>query len=162
MSRNPQLRLRDVLEACSRIASYIEGFDHVSFGRDLKTQDAVIRQFEIIGEAVKTLPVELLALEPSIPWSQIAGFRDVLAHSYFAVDSSVVWDAASNKAPALAVACERLLSMRAVIDGFRWAICGTSQLHAPSFLLSMAVTACFLWLGVWYFRRTERTFADVI
>ncbi|MGI9087258.1 MAG: HepT-like ribonuclease domain-containing protein [Chthoniobacterales bacterium] len=110
MSRDPHLRLRDILDACARIASYIEGFDDVAFGRDLKTQDAVIRQFEIIGEAVKALPAELLATEPSIPWGQIAGFRDVLAHSYFAVDSSVVWDAASNKAPALAGACERLFS----------------------------------------------------
>ncbi len=49
-----------------------------------------------------------------------------------------------------------------VIDGFRWAICGTTPLHLPTFALSMAVTAFFLWLGVWYFRRTEKTFADVI
>ncbi len=110
MSRDPQLRLLDLIEACTRIAAYIAGFDQIAFGHDLKTQDAVIRQFEIIGEAVKALPDELMAKEPSIPWSQIAGFRDVLAHSYFAVESSVVWDAASSKAPVLKIACERLLS----------------------------------------------------
>ncbi|MEP6811106.1 MAG: DUF86 domain-containing protein [Chthoniobacterales bacterium] len=109
MSRDPQLRLADIVDACSRIASYIEGLDGTAFGHDHKTQDAVIRQFEIIGEAVKTLPAALVAREPSIPWNQIAGFRDVLAHSYFGVDSSVVWDAASNKAPALKVACGNLL-----------------------------------------------------
>jgi uncharacterized protein with HEPN domain len=75
-----------------------------------KTQDAVIRQFEIIGEAVKALPGELIEKETATPWREIAGFRDVLAHSYFAVDTSVIWDAASEKAPALKSSCERLLA----------------------------------------------------
>jgi lipopolysaccharide transport system permease protein len=52
--------------------------------------------------------------------------------------------------------------MVGVIDGFRWAICRGAPLHLQSFALSLAVTAFFLWLGVWYFRRTEKTFADVI
>ena len=109
MSRDPRLRLADIVEACVRIATYINGLDAIGFERDLKTQDAVIRQFEIIGEAVKSLPAELLATEPSVPWSQVAGFRDVLSHAYFAVDPSVVWDAARNKAPQLKNACEKLL-----------------------------------------------------
>ncbi len=110
MSREPQLRLADIVDACERIASYIDGLDAVGFEQDFKSQDAVIRQFEIIGEAVKSLPNEWIAAESTIPWAQIAGFRDVLAHSYFAVDPSVVWDAAFNKAPALKSACDRLLS----------------------------------------------------
>lgn len=53
--------------------------------------------------------------------------------------------------------------MVGVIDGFRWSICrGAAELYVPGFLLSLAVTAFFLWLGIWYFRRTEKTFADVI
>jgi lipopolysaccharide transport system permease protein len=53
--------------------------------------------------------------------------------------------------------------MVGVIDGFRWSICrGAAQLYMPGFVLSMAVIAFFMWLGIWYFRRTERTFADVI
>lgn len=111
MSRDPRLRLADIVDACTRIANYIEAYDMAAFQNDLKTQDAVIRQFEVIGEAVKDLPAELLATAPSIPWSQIAGFRDILAHSYFAVDTSVVWDAASNKGPARKIACEQLLSV---------------------------------------------------
>ncbi len=110
MSRKPHLRLGDIVDACTRIENYIEGYDMAAFQNDLKTQDAVIRQFEIVGEAVKDLPAELLATDSSIPWSQIAGFRDILVHSYFAVDSSVVWDAAYNKAPALKASCERFLS----------------------------------------------------
>lgn len=110
MSRDPQLRLADIVEACARIADYIKGLDAAAFEHDPKTQDAVIRQFEIIGEAVKGLPRDLTAQDPSIPWTQIAGFRDVLSHAYFAVDTSVIWDAASQKAPALKISCERLLS----------------------------------------------------
>jgi uncharacterized protein with HEPN domain len=121
MSRDPQLRLADIVESCTRIAAYIDGMDASAFALDLKTQDAVIppgrrplwaggRQFEIIGEAVKSLPRELTSQDASIPWAQIAGFRDVLAHSYFAVDASVIWDAASEKAPALKISCERFLS----------------------------------------------------
>ena len=109
MSRDPYLRLEDILDACERLHAYLLGFDPESFEHDLKTQDAVIRVFEIIGEAVKSLPEEWTDTEPEIPWRQIAGFRDVLAHAYFAVNASVVWTAAVEKAPLLKQACLRLL-----------------------------------------------------
>src|SRR5260370_31924715 len=109
MSHDPRLRLADIVDACTRIGSYIEGFDASTFAQDLKTQDAVIRQFAIIGEAVKNLPTELIAQKPSVAWREIAGFRDVLTHSYFAIDASVVWDAARHKAPLLKKSCEELL-----------------------------------------------------
>ena len=104
MSRDPHLRLDDIIDACERLQSHIENVDFAAFDKDLKTQDAVIRVFEIIGEAVKSLPEEWTEKEPEIPWRQIAGFRDVLAHAYFAVNSSVVWAAAVEKAPLLKAA----------------------------------------------------------
>lgn len=110
MPRNPADRLHDIIEACEAIARYIAEYDAQSFATDPKTRDAVVRQFEIIGEAVKALPSEWTAREPGIQWRQIAGFRDVLAHAYFAVEVSVVWDAAAHKAPALRLACLRLLA----------------------------------------------------
>ena len=110
MSRDPHLRIQDIIEACQRLASYVEGYTFESFSEDCKTQDAVIRLFEIIGEAVKSLPDDWKDSEPEIPWKQIAGFRDVLAHTYFAVDSSVVWTAATERAPALLAACLRIQS----------------------------------------------------
>ena len=109
MSRDPHLRLDDIIEACDRLQSHLGNLDFADFDQDLKTQDAVIRVFEIIGEAVKALPEEWTEKEPEIPWRQIAGFRDVLAHAYFAVNSSVVWAAAVEKAPLLKAACLRLL-----------------------------------------------------
>lgn len=67
MSRDTRLRLADITDACTRIAGYIEGFDAATFAQDLKTQDAVIRQFAIIGEAVKNLPAELIARKACHP-----------------------------------------------------------------------------------------------
>ncbi|MBK8476808.1 MAG: DUF86 domain-containing protein [Opitutaceae bacterium] len=109
MPRNPTDRLHDIIEACEAIARYIDGLDSARFATDEKTRDAVVRRFEIVGEAVKALPPEWTAREPGIPWRQITGFRDVLAHAYFAVEVSVVWDAAARKAPELRLACLRLL-----------------------------------------------------
>jgi uncharacterized protein with HEPN domain len=90
------------------VADYISGYDVAKFEDDYKTQDAVIRQFEIIGEAVKHLPASVTLQEPAIPWRQFAGFRDVLAHAYFAVDVSVVWEAAKEFAPRLREVCQVL------------------------------------------------------
>ena len=109
MSREPALRLEDIVEACQQIAKYISGFDFKQFETDAKTRDAVIRQFEIAGEAAKAIPESMRILEPEIPWRQITGFRDVLAHTYFTVEMHIVWDAASVKAPQLLAACQRLL-----------------------------------------------------
>jgi len=110
MSRNPHLRLLDVIEACERLQGYILGMRAEGFEHDLKTQDAVIRMFEIIGEAVKSLPEEWTGTEPDVPWRQIAGFRDVLAHAYFGIDPTVVWTAATSKVPLLVKACLRIQS----------------------------------------------------
>ena len=110
MPRNPTDRLHDIVDACDTIARYIEGYHAAMFADDSKTLDAVMRQFEIVGEAVKALPPEWTDREPAIPWRQIAGFRDVLIHAYFAVEASVVWTAATREVPELRKACLRLLS----------------------------------------------------
>lgn len=110
MSRDPTLRLEDVIEACERLEAYMQGISYHVFIKDYKTQDAVIRMFEIIGEAVKALPEDWKETEPEIPWRQIAGFRDVLAHAYFAIDANVVWTAATERAPQLLQACLRIQS----------------------------------------------------
>jgi uncharacterized protein with HEPN domain len=110
MSRDWRLRIEDILEACERIREYIRDADFEDFNADPNTIDAVVRQFEIIGESVKTLPDEIRSREPDIPWRQIAGFRDVLIHAYIGVDHSTVWDAATSKLPDLRGACHRLLN----------------------------------------------------
>jgi uncharacterized protein with HEPN domain len=109
MSRDPLLRLEDILEAAHRIGSYIEGYDYESFVDDTRTIDAVTRNLEIIGEAVKHLPDEMTDRFPEIPWKAIAGFRDILAHCYFRTEASIVWDAASNHTPNLARVVQEIL-----------------------------------------------------
>ncbi len=69
------------------------------FFKDKKTQDAVVRNLEIIGEAVKHLSASLTTANPPIPWKQIAGMRDKLIHEYFGVDLDLVWDVVATSLP---------------------------------------------------------------
>ena len=101
MSRDPILRLEDILGSIGWIESHIEGYDFERFSTDRKTIDAVTRCLEVIGEAAKHLPDSLTAQYPDIPWRAICGFRDVLAHSYFRAEESIIWDAATRGAQQL-------------------------------------------------------------
>ena len=109
MSRDPILRLEDILESIEWIESHIEGYDFESFSVDRKTIDAVTRCLEVIGEAAKHLPDTLTAQYSDIPWRAICGFRDVLAHSYFRTEDSIIWDAATQGAQELKPVVEALL-----------------------------------------------------
>lgn len=109
MSRDPELRLEDILEASLAIKTYILGFEYDTFVNDRRTVDAVIRNLEIIGEAVKYLPEEITGQFPEIPWRAIAGFRDILAHSYFRTEDSIIWDAATIHNPVMIRATKKLL-----------------------------------------------------
>ena len=90
MKNENTVRLRHILDAISQIQDYVDGFDETKFGEDRKTQDAVIRQLEIIGEASKNLTGELRQANPQIPWKQASGIRDRLAHGYFNIKLSIV------------------------------------------------------------------------
>jgi uncharacterized protein with HEPN domain len=85
MSRDERVWLADIVEACERITSYVAGMDEVAFQEDRKTFDAVVRNLEIIGEAVKQVPETTRSLAPAIEWKRIAGLRDVLIHAYFGI-----------------------------------------------------------------------------
>jgi len=80
-----------------------------SFGQDQKTIDAVVRNLEIIGEAVKQLPPEVRAKAPDVEWPKIAGLRDVLIHAYFGVDLDIVWEIVTSKLAPLAESVKALL-----------------------------------------------------
>jgi uncharacterized protein with HEPN domain len=108
LSREVPLLLQDIIESGEAIQSYLAGFDFAGFCANPPRVDAVVRRFEVIGEAVKKLPAEVTAREPEIPWRAIAGFRDVLAHAYFDTDNSIIWNSASQHLPHLLAACRRL------------------------------------------------------
>lgn len=92
MSRDPALYLEDILEACRRIRILAKDKDQKQFSEDWAARDAILRNLEVIGEAVKCLPVPLKGQAPEIPWRSIVGFRNVLSHAYFGVDDEAVWD----------------------------------------------------------------------
>ena len=83
----------------SRIAEYIEGFSFTDFKRDYKTVDAVIRNFEVIGEASKNLPIEIKTKYPEVPWDEMYLLRNKVSHEYFGVDYEIIWDVATNYLP---------------------------------------------------------------
>ena len=101
MSRHERLRILDILDAIDRITSYVEGTSYEDFLADRKTQDAVTRNIEIIGEAARSLPAEFKERHAEIPWDEIVGMRNVIVHQYFGILPDVVWDVVRNELPAL-------------------------------------------------------------
>lgn len=88
--------IEDIFESTSRIAEYIEGINYEQFKKDLKTQDAVIRAFEVLGEAAKKVPEKFRKKYPDIPWRKMAAMRDKLIHDYWGVNIERVWKTATE------------------------------------------------------------------
>jgi len=91
--------LEDMQHAMSRIAEYVEGYDFKRFKKDYKTVDAVIRNFEIIGEASRTLDDEIKNKYLEVPWKEMYYLRNRVSHEYFGVDYEIIWDVAVNHLP---------------------------------------------------------------
>jgi uncharacterized protein with HEPN domain len=89
--RSPALLIEDILESGQKILNYTSGFSLEQFKADSKTVDAVIRNFEIIGEAANRLPDEFKEKYTEIDWHKIRGFRNRIVHDYFGIDYSIVW-----------------------------------------------------------------------
>jgi uncharacterized protein with HEPN domain len=105
--KDERVYLLHAIDAIDAIMAYtVDGRE--AFFSDGKTQDAVIRNIEIIGQAVKGVSDGTRALEPAIPWRQIAGMRDKLIHEYFGVDLSLVWDVVEHELPVLRPQLEKL------------------------------------------------------
>jgi uncharacterized protein with HEPN domain len=103
------LYLKDILEAIERIESYVKGSTLEQFAKNTLVIDAVVRNFEIIGEATKHIPTEIKQENPLIKWKDMAGMRDKLAHEYFGVDIDILWKTSVNRLPALKPQIEELL-----------------------------------------------------
>ena len=101
MPRDFRVYLEDILEATRKITAYTGSLAKAAFLEDEKTIDAVVRNLEVIGEAVKKLPEDLRAQHSAVEWKKIAGLRDILIHEYFGLDAEIVWDIVQNKVPAL-------------------------------------------------------------
>jgi len=95
--------LTDIAESCRRILYYIKGKSYDGFFKDNKTQDAVVRNLEIIGEAAKNISNELKQKSKKIPWKNIAGTRDRLIHGYFGINYDIVWSIIKKEIPKIVV-----------------------------------------------------------
>jgi len=104
--------LRDILEAGRRIGDNIEGLSYESFRKDTKTQDAVIRNLEIIGEAAKNISDAERARYQELPWKGMAGMRDRLIHGYFGVNLDIVWAVITTELPDILPTVEAILDKR--------------------------------------------------
>lgn len=107
--KDPQVYLRHILDSIDKILKFTES-GRESFLNDERTQDAVIRNLEIIGEAVRKIPAEFRDAHTEIPWKIIAGMRDKLIHDYFGVNLNIVWEAVERDLPDLRRRIESLLT----------------------------------------------------
>lgn len=112
----PVLRIQDdllhIVEAIDRITAYTTGTDEAAFLTDRKTQDAVIRNLEIIGEAaqhVRQRYPDFIASHPELPWRSAYGMRNALTHGYFAVELDQVWTTIQNDLPSFSAQLSALL-----------------------------------------------------
>jgi len=108
-ARSERLYLSDARDAIDRVLSHTSG-DRSRFFDEAMVQDAVVRNLEIIGEAVKDLTPATRAKRADIPWTAIAGMRDRLIHDYFHVDVNIAWDVVANDLAPLREALTALLA----------------------------------------------------
>ena len=101
MKRDYRLYLDDILDAIQKIEAYTKGLSYSDFSKDNKTVDAVVRNFEIIGEATKRVSDSIKTKYPGVPWRMMAGTRDKLIHEYFGVNLDILWKAVKEDIPDL-------------------------------------------------------------
>jgi uncharacterized protein with HEPN domain len=90
--RDILLLLEDMLESAGKIKRYTASMTHDSFMNDEKTKDAVVRNFEIIGEAANRIALDFQTNNPELEWKRIRGFRNRIVHEYFGIDYEIVWE----------------------------------------------------------------------
>lgn len=101
MKKDFKIFLEHIKESIEEIERHTENMSEKEFMDDTKTQDAVFRRIEIIGEAVKNIPPDFKRKNTQVEWREIAGTRDKLIHEYFGVDLDLVWEIINKDIPKL-------------------------------------------------------------
>ncbi|OHB90634.1 MAG: hypothetical protein A3D13_00825 [Planctomycetes bacterium RIFCSPHIGHO2_02_FULL_40_12] len=109
--RDFRLYLVDILDSGSAVLAFVKDLSFEEFCNDRKTSSAVIREFEIIGEAIGKLPDELKQKRPDVEWQDIKDFRNLLIHEYFGVDMEIVWKVIQEDLPVLMNAVKEILQI---------------------------------------------------
>ena len=99
--RDHSVFLRDIVDAIGKIDRYTAGMTYEEFIQNEMAVDAVIRNFEIIGEAASHVPGAIRAKHPAIPWEKMKAMRNIMIHEYFGVDLETLWKTAKESLPAL-------------------------------------------------------------
>jgi uncharacterized protein with HEPN domain len=102
--------VEDILDAMDKAEILVEGFTYEEFETDFRTNFAVVRALEIIGEAVRRLPVSLREQYPELPWRGMAGMRDRIIHGYDTVDLRIVWDVVKQDIPEIRPQIQMILA----------------------------------------------------
>jgi uncharacterized protein with HEPN domain len=110
MKRDDVVYLRHILDAITKVESYLDGVERHTFDATTLIQDGVIRQIEIIGEPTRYLSKDIRVEYSGVPWTDIAGMRDKLIHQYFGVDIERVWLTAKDDLPSLKGEVETILA----------------------------------------------------
>lgn len=108
--RDPRLYVEDMLAFCETALAYTQGFHQTALLADRMRYDATLRNLELIGEAATHVPAVLRALAPDIPWRQVIGTRNRLAHAYLGIDADTVWDIVVTELPLLRAALSAMLA----------------------------------------------------
>lgn len=109
MDKDPIIFVKHILECIKHINEYTNFLSKDEFCKDFKTQDAVYRRFEILGEAAKNLSEEYKSVNSQIPWQDMSDMRNKLIHEYFGVDALVVWKTVKEDLVELKKEIEKLL-----------------------------------------------------
>jgi uncharacterized protein with HEPN domain len=107
--REWRLRIEDILEAIAKIQRFTAGMDWQDFEQDERTIAGVLYEFVIIGEATRHVPAEIVGRYPELPWNEMRGMRNFVAHAYHGVKLKTIWETVLGDIPTLAPLLERIL-----------------------------------------------------